>query len=374
VGSRATQRSGGLTVARLDYPFFRQHIGVLINDMAEGALRIRDMVRDLKTFARGDDEGRLKDSVDVNEMVRACLRLLHNRLKHHEVRERLDPELPLIRGNASQLEQVFVNTVANAADALGGRTGGAIEISSGVEPDRSLVRVTITDNDDEIGELDLPVQAKLLRVLQSGEYFRLGSTQKRGANVRIVAATNKDLSVEMEAGRFRRDLYCRLNISSIFLPPLRERRGDVKLCAYWFLRKHCLANQKTIHTIADDVMELLESYDYPGNVRELENIVAGAVVLETGTTLRRESLPPDLIRAAMTPAAPPGGAGGHRTLAEVEAEHIRTVMAQAGGNRTLAAQILGISRVGLLGKMKRHGIEVEPAGGGVEGRTRKPHG
>ncbi len=223
---------------------------------------------------------------------------------------------------------------------------------------------------DEIGELDLPVQAKLLRVLQSGEYFRLGSTQKRGADVRIVAATNKDLSAEMEAGRFRRDLYYRLNISSIFLPPLRERRGDVKLCAYWFLDKYSRQNGKTIQTIADDVLDLLECYDYPGNVRELENLVASAVVLERGDALTRESLPGELVRA-LTAAAPVHVLGAHRTLAQVEAEHIRSVVEQAGGNRTLAAQILGISRVGLLGKMKRYGIDVTPAR--AEGRVRKAH-
>ncbi len=217
---------------------------------------------------------------------------------------------------------------------------------------------------DEIGDMELPVQSKLLRVLQSGEYFRLGSTKKRGADVRIVAATNKDLDVEIEEGRFRRDLYYRLNISSVFLPPLRERKGDVELLSYVFLEKYCRANAKEIHAISDAVMELLEGYDFPGNVRELENIVAGAVVLETGDAIGLSALPPSLRHGTAAHAA---GVPGEiqRTLAEVEAEHVRAVIEHTGGNRTAAARILGISRVGLLAKLKRLGLDVELPGRGV---------
>ncbi len=211
---------------------------------------------------------------------------------------------------------------------------------------------------DEIGELELPVQSKLLRVLQNGEYFRLGSTRERGADVRIIAATNKNLDVEIEQGRFRKDLYYRLNISSIHLSPLRERKGDVELLVRYFLEKHNKLNDKTIAGISDDVMRLLESYDYPGNVRELENIIASAVVLETGTMLTRRSLPPYLVKAvAHQEVSIPLGA--RKTLIEAEAEHIRKAVEQTGGNRTVAARLLGISRVGLLAKMKRYGIDVE---------------
>jgi DNA-binding NtrC family response regulator len=217
---------------------------------------------------------------------------------------------------------------------------------------------------DEIGEIELPVQSKLLRVLQSGEFFRLGSTKKRGADVRIIAATNKDLDLEIEEGRFRRDLYYRLNISSVFLPPLRERKGDVELLSYAFLDRYCRANGKEIHAIADTVMELLEGYDFPGNVRELANILAGAVVLETGDVLGVHSLPPYLRQAtAAHEARVPREV--QRTLADVEAAHVRAVLEHTRGNRTAAARILGISRVGLLAKLKRLGIDVDPAGRGV---------
>ena len=223
---------------------------------------------------------------------------------------------------------------------------------------------------DEIGELALPVQSKLLRVLQDGEFFRLGSTKERGADVRIIASTNKNLDVEIAHGRFRRDLYYRLNISSIYLSPLRERKGDVELLAHRFLEKYSKMNDKKVSGIAEDVMALLEAYDYPGNVRELENIVAGAVVLENGGTLTRRSLPAYLIKAV---AHPEGTASAEewKTLAELEADQIRKTIERTGGNRTTAAQRLGISRVGLLAKMRKHGIDVEPPVRG--GGRRKAH-
>jgi DNA-binding NtrC family response regulator len=214
---------------------------------------------------------------------------------------------------------------------------------------------------DEIGELEPAVQSKLLRVLQSGEYYRIGSTKQRGADVRIIAATNKDLDVEIEEGRFRRDLYYRLNVSSIYLPPLRERKGDVELASYYFLEKYCRANGKEIHAIGDPVLELLDGYDFPGNLRELENVIAGAVVLERTETLHVSSLPAYLRKAAAVQRATVRE-DLRQTLAEVEARHVRAVLEAAKGNRTAAARILGISRVGLLAKLKRLGIDAEPAG------------
>lgn len=224
---------------------------------------------------------------------------------------------------------------------------------------------------DEIGELELPIQSKLLRVLQDGEYFRLGSTERHGADVRVIASTNKDLAAETEKGRFRKDLYYRLNICSIFLPPLSERKGDVELLAYYFLEKHSKLNSKKTDSISDEVLNILGIYDYPGNIRELENIIAGAVVLENSNTLTRRSLPPYLLKAVARPSSsvPPGV---RKTLAELEAEHIRRVLEYTGGNRTATAEVIGISRVGLLSKMKNYGIEVPPpARGGGQRRGNK---
>ena len=196
---------------------------------------------------------------------------------------------------------------------------------------------------------------KLLRVLQSGEYYRLGSTRKRDADVRIIAATNKDLEREIEAGRFRRDLYYRLSISTIFVPPLRERRGDVELLAYFFLDRYCRQNGKTIQSIAEPVMEVLEAYDFPGNLRELENVDrqrGGA--RDRRRALSLASLPPHL-RAAGARAEARVPREVRKTLADLEEEHIRAVITYTSGNRSAAARILGISRVGLLAKLKRLG-------------------
>lgn len=216
---------------------------------------------------------------------------------------------------------------------------------------------------DEIGELELPVQSKLLRVLQEGEYFRVGSTEKRGSDVRIIACTNRDLAEEIEKGRFRRDLYYRLNICSVFLPPLRDREGDVELLANCFLEKHNRLNNKAISLVEQEVIDILDLYDYPGNVRELENIIAEAVVVETSRTLTRRSLPRYILNAVTTSKASLVPASERKSLADMEGEHIRRMLELADGNRTVTAEILGISRVSLISKIKRYGIDIKPSSG-----------
>lgn len=213
---------------------------------------------------------------------------------------------------------------------------------------------------DEIGELELPIQAKLLRAIQEGEYFRLGSTERRGADVRIIAATNKDLSEEIEKGRFRRDLYYRLNICSIFLPPLRERRDDIELLAYYFLEKHNQLNNKKVCSISEEVITILSNYDFPGNVRELENIIASAVVLEITENLSRRALPAYLLKSAGR-ASMIIPSEARKSLSQLEAEHIQKVLEYTNGNRSLASQILGISRPSLIAKIKTYGIKIESA-------------
>jgi DNA-binding NtrC family response regulator len=216
---------------------------------------------------------------------------------------------------------------------------------------------------DEIGELELPVQSKLLRVLQEGEYFRVGSTEKRGSDVRIIACTNRDLADEIEKGRFRRDLYYRLNICSVYLPPLRDRQGDIELLAIHFLEKHNRLNHKSISLIDQDFIDILEMYDFPGNVRELENIIAESVVVEIGRSLSRRSLPRYILSAVATSRALIVPASARKSLADVEAEHIRRMLELADGNRTVTAEILGISRVSLISKIKRYGIDIKPLSG-----------
>ena len=145
---------------------------------------------------------------------------------------------------------------------------------------------------DEIGELALPIQVKLLRVLQEGEFFRLGSTKNQKVDVRIIAATNKDLLSEMKKGNFRKDLFYRLNMSSVYLLPLRERKGDIPLLCQHFLEKYNEQNQKNIQKISDAAMRLLNRYDYPGNIRELMNIINSAVIIEIGNRAAQEIAAP----------------------------------------------------------------------------------
>ena len=144
---------------------------------------------------------------------------------------------------------------------------------------------------DEIGELALPIQVKLLRVLQEGEFFRLGSTKNQKVDVRIIAATNKDLLAEMKKGNFRKDLFYRLNMSSVYLFPLRERKGDIPLLCQHFLKKFNEQNQKNIQKISEPALRLINQYDYPGNIRELMNVINSAVIIETGSELNKKSLP-----------------------------------------------------------------------------------
>lgn len=209
---------------------------------------------------------------------------------------------------------------------------------------------------DEIGELALPTQVKLLRVLQEGEFFRLGSTKNQKVDVRIIAATNKNLQEEMRLGNFRKDLFYRLNINSVYLPPLRERKGDIPLLSYHFLRRFSQTNNKKIEKISEAAMKSLNQYDYPGNVRELMNIINSAVIVESTNELKKKSLPSYFLENI--------GFGDNetgeidlKTLEEVENEHIRRVLKYTSGNKTKAAQILGISRISLISRIKKQEME-----------------
>jgi transcriptional regulator with PAS, ATPase and Fis domain len=209
---------------------------------------------------------------------------------------------------------------------------------------------------DEIGELALPIQVKLLRVLQEGEFFRLGSTKHQKVDVRIIAATNKDLLAEMKKGNFRKDLFYRLNMSSVYLFPLRERKGDIPLLCQHFLKKFNEQNQKNIQKISEPAMRLISQYDYPGNIRELMNVVNSAVIIETGSELNKKSLPHYFLENS--------GLKDDsdtdfplKTLSEIEKEQIKKIFLYTKGNKSKAAKILGISRVNLIAKIKKYQLE-----------------
>jgi len=208
---------------------------------------------------------------------------------------------------------------------------------------------------DEIAEMTPAMQVKLLRVIQERELLRVGGTEPVPVNVRLIAATNRDLQENIDSGRFRADLYFRLNVVNLALPPLRERRDDIPLLAFYFLRKFALAMAKPVSDIAPDAMRLFSRYDYPGNVRELANLVERGVALARSSLLESSQLPESLRVLSVRVSAPV--VDGLSTLEQQEAAHIARVLEYTGGNRGQAAEILGIDRVSLWRRMKRHGLD-----------------
>ncbi len=200
---------------------------------------------------------------------------------------------------------------------------------------------------DEVSETSLAMQVKLLRVLQEKEICMVGSTQSRKVNVRILAATNKDLLTLVKKGSFREDLYYRLNVIEIVIPPLQDRGEDILLLANHFAREFSAEAEKPQPRFTDKALEMLRNYTWPGNVRELQNVVRSVVVMTDSDVIDGPDLPALMRYAGVRES------GLHRTLAEVEAEHIRNVLASVGGNKTRAAGILGIDRKTLRERTKR---------------------
>ena len=208
---------------------------------------------------------------------------------------------------------------------------------------------------DEIGDMPPAMQVKLLRVIQEKVVTRVGGTQALPVDVRIVAATNQDLKKLVDQGVFRSDLYYRLNVVALQVPPLRERMDDLPLLAHHFLHKHATKQGKEIKGIERPMMDLLKSYDFPGNVRELENLIERAVTLGTEENLTARDLPREM-RERVLPT-PREQDGQMPTLEERELDYIRWVLKHTGGNKTKAAEILGIDRVSLWRKVKKYGLQ-----------------
>ena len=211
---------------------------------------------------------------------------------------------------------------------------------------------------DEIGDMPASMQVKLLRVIEERSLLRVGGTQPIRVDIRIVAATNKDLTKEVEAGRFRKDLFYRLNVVSLHLPPLSERKDDIPLLAYHFLKRYAEAQEKVIEGISDEAMNILINYEYPGNIRELENIVERAVALCNGSMILSKHLPQELEQYGFKVYRQPNQR--FPTLEENEIEYICWVLKQVNGNKTRAAEVLGIDRVSLWRKLKRSGLTDSP--------------
>jgi two-component system, NtrC family, response regulator HydG len=199
---------------------------------------------------------------------------------------------------------------------------------------------------DEISELSLKLQVKLLRVLQDREVYMIGATRGRKVNVRIVAATGKDLSRMCDEGTFRQDLFFRLSVLWVPIPPLRQRGDDVIVLARHYAEKFAKEADKPVPVLGDDVLDALARHAWPGNVRELENLLQRLVVMADGRELSAADLPPSMRFSA---ARHDNGAG---RLEDAERAHIKRVLEVAGGNKTQAAKILGIDRKTLREKLK----------------------
>ena len=211
---------------------------------------------------------------------------------------------------------------------------------------------------DEIAHLSTDAQAKLLRVIERREFERLGGRRTVKVDARLIALTNVDLDEAVRRRSFREDLFYRLDVVRLYVPPLRERREDVSGLARGFVRAFAAKHGRKVDGLAPRALSLLESYDWPGNVRELANVAERAVIVSNGGTLEEADLPEALRASARS------SAGGRRTLAEVESDYIRETLEAARGNKSEAARMLGISRKNLYEKLARFEKTVKGTSGG----------
>ncbi|MBW1935510.1 MAG: sigma-54-dependent Fis family transcriptional regulator [Deltaproteobacteria bacterium] len=212
---------------------------------------------------------------------------------------------------------------------------------------------------DEIGDLPLPLQVKLLRVLQEQEITPLGGVGSKKIDVRVIAATSKDLKKETEENRFREDLFYRINVMTIHLPPLRERRGDIPLLIGYFIDQFNKKLGKEVEGLSSEAMPILMGYGWPGNIRELENVIERAVLLARDRWITPEELPSSITsdQAISAPVIPEGTLSIKKASKLLERDLIKKVLDLTGGNKTQAAKILEISRPKLLSKIKAYNLD-----------------
>lgn len=201
---------------------------------------------------------------------------------------------------------------------------------------------------DEIGEMNLDLQAKLLRVLENQSFIKVGDTHTQQVNVRILAATNKDLKADAESGKFRSDLYYRLSVFTIMLPPLRERKSDIPLLAKHYLKEYAMKSNRTSLRLDDKILDIFEKYQWRGNIRELKNVMERLVILSDGNELNLSALPPEFFEFAPLK--------NDFNLQQVEKQHIQKVLIHTKGNKTETSRLLGIGLTTLYRKIEEYGI------------------
>jgi DNA-binding NtrC family response regulator len=261
---------------------------------------------------------------------------------------------PLVKINCSAIPENLMES------ELFGYEKGAFTGANLTKPGKFEQADTGTVFLDEIGDVPAVIQVKLLRILQEREFERLGSNVTRHIDVRVVAATNQDLRAALEQGTFREDLYYRLNVVPLNIPPLRERKQDIPFLANHFIRKLAPDTGSKVESITDQAMEKLIAYHWPGNVRELENVIERALVMCTGTELdaadiKLENAPGrgDSSRAQSDPNFLPAG----MSLDQYEQEIIREALRRADGNKSQAARLLGLTRNALRYRLTQMGLE-----------------
>jgi transcriptional regulator with GAF, ATPase, and Fis domain len=281
--------------------------------------------------------------------------------------------------------------IAKALHSLSGRTGKLVPVNCGAIPEDILEselfghekgaftgainnrvgRFQLADGGtiflDEIAEMSPKLQVKLLRVLQERKVDPVGSARSIDVDVRVVAATNKDLAEEVKAGRFREDLFYRLQVVPVSLPPLRERGGDVQVLAEYFLARQCEEAGKTNLAFSPDALDKMSTYRWPGNVRELENVVERLAILCEGDLIEASQLPEYVIEessslASMQPSLadlvlPETGVNFNALVDSYESKLITSALAQTGGNKKAAAKLLGLNRTTLVEKIKKKSLE-----------------
>jgi len=301
----------------------------------------------------------LGESGTGKELVARSLHLLSRRAQG-----------PFVPVNVGALPESLIESEL-FGHAKGAFTGAAIDRGGLVEEaDHGTLFL------DEIGDMPLATQVRLLRTLENNEVRRLGENTARVVDVRVIAATNRDLAGLVAQGRFREDLYYRLNVVQIDLPPLRERREDIGLLASYFLDRAARRQNRPRLAFSPEAMALIEKYDYPGNVRELENAIEHAVAVSEGDRLQPSDLPQSIGSPRLLPrhASAPGAASAaapagmrddpdSRSLEEVTRDHVLRVLERHRGNATSAARQLGVSRTTMWRMLRRWGVERPAAKG-----------
>ncbi|HEX9859644.1 MAG TPA: sigma-54 dependent transcriptional regulator [Nitrospirota bacterium] len=256
-------------------------------------------------------------------------KIIHSTSRRHD--------MPFLSINCATLTEELL------ASELFGHEKGAF--TGAVKTKQGLVEIADTGTLflDEVSEMAPKLQAKLLKVIEDGEFYRVGGTKPIRVDVRFIAATNQVISEVIASGRLREDLYYRLNVMEIFIPPLRQRREDIEPLCKFFLSKHLPETSKKLTGFDNEAMKVLKGYSYPGNVRELENIIERAIILAKEPIITLDSIPSSLAMFQFETIEP----GKLRTIEELNKDYVEQVLEMLGGNKTKASEVLGISRTSL---------------------------